>query len=182
MPARTLGQCELREVLCPVSPPGTNKVSVSVENDGLALVVHPEGYGVYDTDEAAPILLERHQGKLRLIVWADINEEDPTHIIDLEGAKNTQRNEDCSFDGEAADDDDNEHDYPREVQEYDGPFQSESGSWSSISIVEIDKDLYDLYGDDDGDCLNLGCPFPFIPTREEVAEFVLTGKIKGKIE
>lgn len=93
MPARTLGQCELREVLCPVSPPGTNKVSVSVENDGLALILHPEGYGVWDDDDSAPILLERHQGKLRLIVWADINEEDPTHIIDLEGARVDVRKE-----------------------------------------------------------------------------------------
>jgi hypothetical protein len=93
MPAQTLGQCELKEVLSYVDPPGTNKISVSVESDDLALVVHPEGYGVYDTDDAAPILLERCEGKLRLIVWADINDQEPTHIIDLENARVDARKE-----------------------------------------------------------------------------------------
>ena len=39
----------------------------------------------------APILLERHDGKLRLVVWADINEQEPTHIIDLSGALESNR-------------------------------------------------------------------------------------------
>jgi len=28
-----------------------------------------------------------------LLVWADINQEDPTHIISLEGARETNRDE-----------------------------------------------------------------------------------------
>ncbi|MEI8375324.1 MAG: hypothetical protein WCJ35_21090 [Planctomycetota bacterium] len=71
---------------------GKQPVTVSVENHNLALIVHPEGYGVYD-DDSAPILLERHEGKLRLIVWADINDQEPTHIIGLEGAKVDMRQE-----------------------------------------------------------------------------------------
>ncbi len=73
--------------------PGTQKVKVSVERDNLALIVHPEGYAVWDTDNSAPIILERYEGRLRLIVWADINEEEPTHIIDLEGARVDGRQE-----------------------------------------------------------------------------------------
>ena len=74
-----------------------------------------------------------------------------------------------------------ESDYPHDVVEYEGPFQTGSGALLSVTVSEIDKDLYDLY-DDSSTCLNEGCPLPFLPTREEVAEFVLTGKIMGKIE
>lgn len=34
----------------------------------------------------SPVFLELHEGKLRLIVGADINQEEPTHFIDLNGA------------------------------------------------------------------------------------------------
>jgi len=73
-----------------------------------------------------------------------------------------------------------EDDYPHDIAEYQGPFQD--STISQVSVTEIDKELYDLYDDDSGTCLNEGCPFPFIPTRDEVAEFILTGKIAGKIE
>ena len=89
--AETLGECQLHDVL--EGCPGTNGVKVSVERDGVALIVHPEGYGVYDTDNSAPIILERYKGRLRLIVCADINEEEPTHIIDLENARVAVRQE-----------------------------------------------------------------------------------------
>ena len=47
-------------------------------------------------------------------------------------------------------------------------------------VVEIEG-MYDVY-DDQGQCVNEGCLLPFIPTKEEVAELILTGEIKGKIE
>jgi hypothetical protein len=68
----------------------TSNVTVSVEKDNLALIVHPEGMGAWD-GPYAPILLERHQGKMRLVIWADINQQDPTHIIDLSGALESNR-------------------------------------------------------------------------------------------
>jgi hypothetical protein len=37
--------------------------------------------------------LEYYQGRLQLLIWADINKEDPTHIIDLEGARESNRKE-----------------------------------------------------------------------------------------
>lgn len=73
-------------------------------------------------------------------------------------------------------------DQPTTVATYDGPFPTKEGPIDSIDVVEIDSELYDLYDNDCGECLNTGCPFPFLPTQEEVAEFVLTGKVKGKIE
>lgn len=54
---------------------------------------------------------------------------------------------------------------------------------NNISEVEICRygGIVDLF-DQDGNCLNEGCWFPFSPTEDEVIEFVTTGGIKGKIE
>jgi hypothetical protein len=88
------------------------QVSVQLEKDGLALLIGVQGYGemtaetrsrprqqdIRTASQAHPILLERFHGRLRLIVWGDINAEDPTHIIDLEPAREDARLLDC--DGE----------------------------------------------------------------------------------
>jgi len=43
------------------------------------------------TEEDGPVIgLELYEGKPMLKVWADINSEDPTHNIDLSGAKNAK--------------------------------------------------------------------------------------------
>ena len=59
--------------------------------DGLAIL--PEGYGENGTQVGygAPVYIERYKGELRLLVWADINQPDPTHIICLDGAKESNR-------------------------------------------------------------------------------------------
>ena len=67
----------------------TSNVTISVEKDNLALIVHPEGMGTWD-GPYAPILLERHEGKIRLLVWANINQQEP-QIIDLSGALESKR-------------------------------------------------------------------------------------------
>ncbi|MFA5311734.1 MAG: hypothetical protein WC375_00280 [Methanomassiliicoccales archaeon] len=62
---------------------------VLVEGDCDGLNIQPVGYGDSASENGFgwPILLEKFSGKLRLVVWADINQCDPTHIIDLAGAK-----------------------------------------------------------------------------------------------
>jgi len=42
--------------------------------------------GMSDCHGGAPICLEFFQGKWTLHVWSDINQEDPTHSIDMSGA------------------------------------------------------------------------------------------------
>ncbi len=42
--------------------------------------------------QGRPVRVELYEGKLRLLVWSDINSEDPTHTIVLDGAKETKRN------------------------------------------------------------------------------------------
>lgn len=38
-----------------------------------------------------PLYVEKYDGKLRVLVYADINSEEPSHIIDLSGAHNNRR-------------------------------------------------------------------------------------------
>ena len=55
--------------------------------------IKAEGYGDYTSADGLgmPIVLEHYEGELRLLVWSDINQEEPTHIISLEGAREDKR-------------------------------------------------------------------------------------------
>lgn len=71
-------------------------VNVKVElGTNYAIDVIPEGFGnaTMTDGHGVPVILELWEGRLRLLVWADINQEDPTHIIDLEGAREDKRKE-----------------------------------------------------------------------------------------
>lgn len=57
-----------------------------VQTNGFSLEISIEGMGVMTEKGGAPIFLELHDNKVLLHVWADVNEEDPTHTIDLTGA------------------------------------------------------------------------------------------------
>ena len=67
----------------------TRRVSVAAEKDSLGLAIHPEGTGVFD-GPSAPVCLELYDGQLRLLVWEDINEQEPT-IIDLSETHESER-------------------------------------------------------------------------------------------
>ena len=79
---------------------GDRTIRVEVAEEPCGVVIYPAGYGCYPCADgtAGPILLELYEGRLRLIVWDDINMEDPSHIIDLEGAREDQRRDTHSGD------------------------------------------------------------------------------------
>lgn len=58
-----------------------------------AVLIRPPHCGTkgMDDDHGYPVMFEIYNNVPRLIVWADINQEDPTHIIDLSGSKTYQR-------------------------------------------------------------------------------------------
>ena len=68
------------------------KIEVEVTGNSQGICLKPKGY-----DDSGccgiPVVLEVWNGKLRLVIWGDINAEDPTHIIDLEGAREKLRKE-----------------------------------------------------------------------------------------
>jgi hypothetical protein len=75
---------------CMDVPPCAVKARLSFASGQLW--IRPEGYGdKCSTDgHGYPLGLEIWQGRLRLIVYGDINEEEP-RIIDLENARETCR-------------------------------------------------------------------------------------------
>ena len=69
--------------------------AVQIIEEAAGLVIVPEGLGDCTSEDGAgaPIFLEHHEGKWRLHVWADINDEEATNRIDLSGALEDRRKE-----------------------------------------------------------------------------------------
>ena len=65
---------------------------VTIEKGNIGLLIKVRGYGDHDSQDGhgCPIILERLNGRLRLVVYNDINDEEP-QIIDLEGARESER-------------------------------------------------------------------------------------------
>lgn len=65
--------------------------------NSLGISIRLEGYGDAATMDGfgEPIFIEHYDGKLNLKAWADIFWEDPTHSIDMEGAREERRYGKC---------------------------------------------------------------------------------------
>ncbi len=68
-------------------------VAATIEADTHGIAVRFEGYGDHGSAEGFgwPVLIELHDGELTIHVWADIGQEDPTHVISLENARESLR-------------------------------------------------------------------------------------------
>ncbi len=79
-------------VLSDADPKQTGSLNVRVAADSSTISIFPEGYGDFGSADGhgCPVFLELYEGRLRLIVFADINEQDPT-IIELDGAREERR-------------------------------------------------------------------------------------------
>jgi len=73
-----------------------SEIKVNILSEDGQIWIQPKGYGEKCTIDGAgyPIGIEIWQGRLRLIVFEDINREEP-QIIDLEKAKESRRYEYC---------------------------------------------------------------------------------------
>jgi hypothetical protein len=80
-------------VLSDVDPGHSGSLPIRIVGNGSSISIFPDGYGDYGSAEAhgCPVFLELHQGRLRVVVFADINREDPTQVIDLETARGSAR-------------------------------------------------------------------------------------------
>lgn len=69
-------------------------IRLAVSPNGVSL--YAEGYGDCGSAEGhgTPVFIELYKGELRVLVWADINQEDPTDIIPLGGAREDRRQPD----------------------------------------------------------------------------------------
>jgi len=75
---------------CPDATP--IEIKVNILSEGGQIWIQPQGYGekCAANGEGFPIGIEIWQNRLRLLVFDDINREDP-QIIDLEKARETAR-------------------------------------------------------------------------------------------
>lgn len=55
---------------------------------GAALLIQFDGYGERNAEPycAFPVLIENRGGVPHVVIWGDITQEDPTHVISLAGA------------------------------------------------------------------------------------------------
>jgi len=70
-----------------------SEISVEVISEGIA-IRHTGELGTtscYDGDYA-PIIVEWWDGVPRIVIWGDINDQDPTHVIDMSKALESNRN------------------------------------------------------------------------------------------
>ncbi len=72
------------------------EIEVNILSEGGQVWIQPKGYGekCVEDGHGYPIGIEVWQGKLRLLIFDDINSEE-AKIIDLEKAKESRRNEYC---------------------------------------------------------------------------------------
>lgn len=69
---------------------------VEITDQGIFIRLAGHADKVTPADQSQPIMVEFHNGQARVVVWSDITEEDPTHSISMEGAREEKRE---SFDG-----------------------------------------------------------------------------------
>ncbi len=80
--------------------PDAIDVRVTVTNQGIG--IHLDGYGdiVTDDAESEPIWIEYYNGHPKLFVWGNINVDDCTDSITLEGAAISNRKREAWQNGE----------------------------------------------------------------------------------
>jgi len=71
-----------------------NRLAGSIEVTPRGVFLSFDGYGEKCAAEGCgqPVMVEFYEGKLRLIAFGDINSEEPTYVIDMNGAAEVLRN------------------------------------------------------------------------------------------
>jgi len=66
------------------------EITAKLSRDGIE--IRHTGTSCYDGDYA-PIFIEWYDGVPRIVIWADINDQDPTHVIDMSKALESNRHD-----------------------------------------------------------------------------------------
>jgi hypothetical protein len=68
-------------------------IELEIESHGIA--IRPIGYGdkLNSNGKGSPVFIEFRNGIPMVLVWDDINNEEPSHIISLEKASESNRGE-----------------------------------------------------------------------------------------
>jgi len=70
-----------------------NKIPCSISSLNGKIYIKFKGYGDCSSKDGygEPIVIDYFNDTLKVLVWSDINKEDPTFSINLEGAKESNR-------------------------------------------------------------------------------------------
>ena len=66
-------------------------IRTTISANGISVLAEGYGDGGSAEGHGTPVFIEVYRGELRAIIWADINNEEPTHIIPLGGARESNR-------------------------------------------------------------------------------------------
>jgi hypothetical protein len=66
-----------------------HSLEIDIYDDGIDIGF--AGYSTACVPESAVVYIEMRNGIPFVLIWADINQEDPTHTISLENAKESMR-------------------------------------------------------------------------------------------
>lgn len=71
-------------------------LDVTIKHVNGSIFLCPDGYGDACSEDGMgdPIMIEVYDGQVRVILWSDINKEDPTHIINMEKSREDNRDDD----------------------------------------------------------------------------------------
>lgn len=69
-------------------------VESHVESNGVELRLPGYGTAAMMPGSSGPVLIEYRDGQPFVVIWGDINQEEPTHVVPLAGAAETNRRED----------------------------------------------------------------------------------------
>ena len=77
-----------------VDNPDRDPVEIKIMRGSYGILMKMEGFTDRNSDDGEVVLIENRAGVPHVIVWGDINSEDPTQVISLAGAnKNRRKNE-----------------------------------------------------------------------------------------
>lgn len=79
------------------------KRTITIQQEGqFGIGIHLEGCGMLEMEPGtgAPIFIEFYDGKPRCLVWADIRDPDPTHVIEMDEAMESNRAQEESQDSQ----------------------------------------------------------------------------------
>lgn len=83
-----------------VDDPGqtpTIPVGIIAGPDGIMLMAAGYGDRASTPGYGAPVIIEQYEGKLRVVVWDDINDDDASQIIELGGARYSEEDVDRDY-------------------------------------------------------------------------------------
>jgi len=93
----TINQQDLFDLAEPTLILDGKSVPVHISINAMNLFLSPKGLGDHYSrpGEGSPILLTLKEDEtLEVVIWGDVNQEDPTHTIDLSGAEEERRTDD----------------------------------------------------------------------------------------